>query len=178
MPVTPFHLGPGLAAKAVLGRHMSLTVFGLSQVAMDVEPVVRILRGDFIVHGFTHTYLGATLVGALAVAVGGPVRRHLLARWLPDLGARPAVAASEPAPLTWRAAAIGAFGGTYSHVLLDSVMHADLVPLAPFADGNALLGAVSLVTLHVACVVSGLLGALGLGVAIFRSGSARFRARL
>jgi hypothetical protein len=47
MPVTPFHLGPGLAAKAVLGRHMSLTVFGLGQVAMDLEPGLRMLRGAF-----------------------------------------------------------------------------------------------------------------------------------
>src|SRR5690242_21493676 len=83
-----------------------------------------------------------------------------------------------PSPLTRRAAAVGAFGGTCSHVLLDSGMHADLVPLAPFADGNSLLGVVSLATLHGACVVTGLLGALGLGVDALRSGSARFGGRL
>jgi hypothetical protein len=112
------------------------------------------------------------------MAVGGPVRRYLLAHWLPDPGARPAGAASGPSPLTRRAAAVGAFGGTYSHVLLDSVMHADMVPLAPFADGNALLGAVSLAVLHAACAVTGLLGALGLGLAARRSGSTRFGGRL
>ena len=177
MPVTPLHLGPGLAAKALLGRHMSLTLFGLGQVVMDVEPVVRILRGDFVLHGFTHTYLGATVIGAAVMMVGGPVRRYLLTHWLPDLGARRA-GARAPAPLTRRAAAVGAFGGTCSHVLLDSGMHADLVPLAPFADGNSLLGVVSLATLHGACVVTGLLGALGLGVDALRSGSARFGGRL
>jgi hypothetical protein len=178
MPVTPFHLGPGLSAKAVLGRHMSLTVFGLSQVAMDVEPALRILRGDFALHGFTHTYLGATLIGAAVIGVGGPVRRYLLTHWLPDLGARPTGAPPEPSPLTRRAAAVGAFAGTYSHVLLDSLMHADMAPLAPFADNNPLLGLVSVVTLHAACVVTGLLGALGLGVAALRSGSDRLGGRL
>lgn len=30
MPITPFHMGPGLLVKAVGGRHVSLTVFGFS----------------------------------------------------------------------------------------------------------------------------------------------------
>jgi len=50
--------------------------------------------------------------------------------------------------------------GTYSHVLLDSVMHADLRPLAPFAETSALLGIVSVGTLHLLCVFGGVLGAL------------------
>ena len=59
MPFTPFHMGPGLAIKAVSGRYLSLMVFGFSQVAMDIEPLVRMIRGDAVLHGFTHTYLGA-----------------------------------------------------------------------------------------------------------------------
>lgn len=62
MPFTPFHMGPGLAVKAVSGRRFSLMVFGFCQVAIDIEPLVRMLRGDIVIHGFTQTYLGATLV--------------------------------------------------------------------------------------------------------------------
>ena len=43
MPVTPLHLGPGVVFKAIAGKHMSLTVFGLSQVVMDVEVVGRLV---------------------------------------------------------------------------------------------------------------------------------------
>ena len=46
-------MGPGLAIKAVTGRHLSLLVFGVSQVVIDVEPLVRIIRGDAVLHGFT-----------------------------------------------------------------------------------------------------------------------------
>ena len=47
--------------------------------------------------------------------------------------------------ISWSAAAAGAFIGTYSHVLLDSIMHADMAPLAPWSPHNAMLGAVTIV---------------------------------
>lgn len=83
MPFTPFHMGPGLAVKAESGRHFSLMVFGFSQVMIDIEPLVRIIRGDAMVHGFTHTYLGATLIAVLSVVVGRPVCQFFLNYWAP-----------------------------------------------------------------------------------------------
>ena len=44
MPFTPIHLGPGLAFKAIGGRHFSLMVFGGAQVLMDLEPLIGILQ--------------------------------------------------------------------------------------------------------------------------------------
>lgn len=124
MPVTAFHLGPGIAAKAVLGRRVSLMVFAFSQVAMDVEPVAHVLRGD---------------------AVVGPTR------------------------IPWRAAIVGAVLGTYSHIFLDSIMHADMQPLAPFVETNTMLGAISTGSLHLVCLASGGLGVVALAlVFIFR----------
>jgi len=75
MPFTPFHMGPGLAVKAVTGRYFSLTVFGFCQVAIDIEPLVRMIRGDIVIHGFTHTYLGATLIAFVSVVAGRDRRR-------------------------------------------------------------------------------------------------------
>jgi hypothetical protein len=66
MPITPFHMGSGLLVKAVCGRHASVMVFGFSQVAMDIETLVRIVRDDVALHGFARTYLGATVVGVAA----------------------------------------------------------------------------------------------------------------
>ena len=37
MPFTPFHMGPALATKAVLGRHFSVPLYGVMQVAIDSE---------------------------------------------------------------------------------------------------------------------------------------------
>lgn len=68
MPFTPFHMGAGLALKAVAGRHFSVLTFGIAQVAMDIEPLVGMLRGAAVLHGPTHTYLGAST--AVASAMG------------------------------------------------------------------------------------------------------------
>jgi hypothetical protein len=160
-------MGPGLAIKSLAGRRFSLMVFGFSQVAMDVEPLVRIIRGDAILHGFTHTYLGATLIGLLSVIVGRPVCQFLLHYWKPDpyspfLNWLPA-----PKHIPWPAAIAGAFVGTYSHVFFDSIMHSDMQPLAPLVEANSLLHLISVDELHIVCVLSGILGAL-LMYAVFR----------
>lgn len=174
MPVTPFHMGPGLAAKAVLGRHLSLVVFGFSQVAIDLEPMVHLLRGDAVLHGVAHTYLGATLVAAISAVVGRPICQRLLERFTPDPESPFLIWLRGPHRITWPAAIVGAFVGTYSHVFLDSIMHADVLPLAPFSSAGALLGVVSVESLHLLCVASGALGALGLGVAFARRRARRF----
>lgn len=157
MPFTPFHLGPGIAVKALTGERFSLTVFSFTQVLIDLEPLVRLLRGDWVVHGFTHTLIGATLVAVVALLLGRPCCRWLLG-WL-----------HLPTAISWPAAASGAFGGAYTHVLLDSLMHADMRPLAPFSADNALLGLLSYQGIHLFCLFTALFGALWLGsVALWR----------
>jgi membrane-bound metal-dependent hydrolase YbcI (DUF457 family) len=150
MPVTPFHLGPGATFKAVGGRHFSFMVFGGAQVLMDIEPLVRIYLGTPILHGYSHTLLGAFVIGAIAAVTGKPISRFFLVRYaIPHF------------PLTWLAACTGAFVGTISHVLLDAIMHPDMHPWWPFSSDNALLGIISVEALHVWCLVLGILGALG-----------------
>ncbi|NEX21274.1 hypothetical protein G3480_13275 [Thiorhodococcus mannitoliphagus] len=55
MPFTPLHLWPGLALKALGGRHFSFLAFGIAQVAMDIEPLPGLLTGAERLHGPTHT---------------------------------------------------------------------------------------------------------------------------
>lgn len=121
MPFTPFHMGPGLAVKAVAGRHFSLMLFGFSQVAIDIEPLVHIIRGDDVLHGFTHTYVGATLVAVVALFPGRPLCQFLLTYWAPSPDSRFLQWLRGPKVISWPAAIAGAFVGTYSHVFLDSI---------------------------------------------------------
>ena len=160
MPVTPFHMGPGVVIKAVVGRYFSLMVFGLSQVAMDVEPLVRIIRGDAVLHGFTHTYLGATLIGLVSAVVGRPICQLFLNHWSPDSSSPFMNWLRGPKLISWPAAIAGAFVGTYSHVFLDSIMHSDMQPLAPLSEVNGLLHVISVGGLHLLCVLCGVFGAL------------------
>lgn len=62
---------------------MPITPF---QVAMDIEPVIR-MRDDVVLHGFVHTYLGATLIGLVSAVAGRPICQPWLDRWTPDSGA-------------------------------------------------------------------------------------------
>lgn len=161
MPFTPYHMGPGLAVKAVCGRHFSLMVFGFSQVAIDIEPLVGIIRGNAaVVHGFTHTYIGATLIAVFSVVVGRPICQFFLNYWTPDPHSLFLSWLRGPKLISWPAAITGAFVGTYSHVFLDSMMHSDMQPLAPMSDANGLLHIISVGGLRLLCLLSGVLGAL------------------
>ena len=55
-------------------------------------------------------------------------------------------------------------GSVYSHVFLDSVMHADMRPLLPLSDANASLFWIPVDVLHVACVGGGAAGVLLMGI--------------
>ena len=62
--------------------------------------------------------------------------------------------------LTWRETAAGAFVGTYSHVLLDSIMHPDVRLMYPFREVNDLVGIISVEKLDALCLALGVIGVL------------------
>lgn len=150
MPFTPFHLGIGAAAKAAFGGRFSFMVFGGAQVLMDLEPGIKLLAGATPLHGPSHTLLGALGVGALAALTGKPIAEFVL-RFLRFPGYE----------ISWSASVIAAFLGTFSHVALDAIMHADMHPWAPIGSGNELLGMLSMGALHGACLGAGIIGAIG-----------------
>lgn len=147
MPFTPFHLGPGAVFKAIGGRHFSFLVFAGSQVLMDIEPLIGILQHKAVLHGYTHTILGALALGAVAAVAGKPISAFALR-----------ILEIPHFPMTWHAACTGAFSGTYSHIALDAIMHRDMNPWWPLVPGNPLLGTVTLDWLHLSCLVVGILG--------------------
>ena len=156
VPFTPFHFGPGAALHATAPRQISFLSFCAANVLIDVESLYNLINDRHPVHAFLHTYIGATLVLIAVVLLFVAARSFANHLWLPNL-------------LQWRElslvqASLGAALGAYSHVALDSVMHHDIEPLAPFTTANALLGIVSLSTLHFACLALGALGLLGLAI--------------
>lgn len=156
MPITPFHFGPGAAIHAIASRHVSFLAFCAANVLIDVESLYNLVNQRHPVHAFFHTYIGATLVVVAVVALLLVGRAFAKRVWLPDVFGWQALSPSQ--------VGLGAGLGAYSHVALDSVMHHDIQPLAPFSAANALLSVVSLNTLHLACIGLGILGVLVLGV--------------
>ncbi|PZU55893.1 MAG: hypothetical protein DI561_00705 [Thauera sp.] len=119
MPFTPYHFGAGALAKSIAPRHFSFTAFALSNVLIDVEPLVRMLGllDDTILHGPTHTFPGAVVIAALTLPAVRLWDRTAAALRL--TGLRP------PVVPTWMVLT-SALIGTVSHVILDSWMHADM----------------------------------------------------
>ncbi|MBX7229135.1 MAG: metal-dependent hydrolase [Burkholderiaceae bacterium] len=149
MPFTPLHMGPGLLVKSLLQGSFSLMVFGWTQILMDIQPLWVMLTGHGHLHGFSHTYLGATLLGIAAAFSGKYVAEfglYLLSK-------------RDSLPISWPVAISSALIGSFSHVLLDSIMHADVEPFFPFVQSNVFLGILSIETLHKFCIYSGLIGA-------------------
>lgn len=144
-------MGPGILVKGVLQGSFSLMVFGWAQIVMDIQPLIVLLTGEGHLHGFTHTYIGATLI-ALISALSG---KYLSELGLLLLG----LSEEKPINITWPVCFISAFIGSYSHVLLDSIMHADVEPFYPLTLINQFHGILSISTLHKACIYSGLVGA-------------------
>lgn len=164
MPFTPFHMGPGAALKAITGRYFSLMVFGFAQVLIDLEPLVRILRKDSVLHGFSHTYLGAFLIGLFACIAGKALCHGLLRVWNALWNFRYLSWLQIELDISWFAAATGAWIGTFSHVLLDSMMHADVHPFWPISQGNALLDIMPESWLYLSCVALGVFGFMAITV--------------
>lgn len=150
MPFTPFHMGPGVFVKALLQGSFSLMVFGYTQIIMDLQPLFVMVSGDGHLHGFSHTFVGATLI-ALFSALSG--------KYLSEFGLKIIYRREERVfKITWLVAVISAFIGSYSHVLLDGIMHSDVEPFFPLNKVNPLLGIVSISTLHTLCLASGIVG--------------------
>jgi len=160
MPIPPFHFGPGAAIHAAAPRYVSFLAFCAANVLMDIEPLYYILTQQYPLHRFFHTYVGAALVAIWTTALFAVSHRAAKDLRLPD-------------PFNWqhlglRAVAIGATAGTFSHILLDSMMHSDIRPFAPFSNSNSLLGVISIQALYASCAVSGLVAIILLGVQSFQ----------
>lgn len=152
MPFTPFHMGPGLLIKAVMQGSFSLMVFGWAQILMDIQPLIAMTSSQGKVHGFSHTWLGAIFIGFVAALSGKYLSQYgLKILEIPVKGAT---------NIKWTVCFISAFIGSFSHILLDSIMHSDMSPGYPVTESNLLLGIISVYTLHLSCFLAGVLGGI------------------
>lgn len=152
MPFTPYHMGAGIAIKAVSQRKFSLLIFGWAQILTDLQPLLVIITHKGVYHGYSHTYIGAVVLGIVTAVTG---------KYLAETGLR-IIQQRQYLPIRWSVAFISAFIGTFSHVLLDSITHIDVKPFMPFSDVNSLPGSVSTGAMEVFLVFCGIVGALAM----------------
>lgn len=151
MPFTPIHMGPGILLKSLMQGSFSLMVFGWTQIIMDIQPLIVLITGEGHLHGFTHTYIGASLLAVVSASTG---------KYLSETGLRILrIPSSTHISISWWVVLLSAFIGCYSHVLMDSIMHSDIQPFYPVTPTNSLLGVISVDALHKLSLYSGLFGA-------------------
>jgi hypothetical protein len=151
-------MGAAMIVKPAMRQHFSILVFGVAQVAMDIEPLIGMIRDWDVLHGPTHTILGALVIGAIVAWLSPPLCNFILVRFNGEVAQHKLQWLQESYPLTRTAAIAGAFFGTISHLVLDSLMHHDIHPLAPFSNANPLTDLVSHDGVYQLCVVLGVIG--------------------
>ena len=168
IPFTPFHMGAAMIVKPAVRRHFSVLVFGIAQVAMDIEPMIGMIRNWDVLHGPSHTTLGALLIAALVAWLSLPLCNFILSKFNQEVAHHNVAWLQEPYPITRAAAWTGALFGTLSHLVLDSLMHHDIHPLAPFSNANPLADLVSHDGVYQLCVVLGVVGTVAWAVGKWR----------
>ncbi|MCA9074948.1 MAG: DUF4184 family protein [Planctomycetaceae bacterium] len=159
MPFTPFHFGPGIVAKACAPHRFWLSTFVAANVLIDLEVLYYLHHGEAPVHRYLHTYIGGVAMGLVA-AFGMFAVTVLLIRCLSVDSRWMQEQRSVPKGKLLRESMFAGLLGGVSHVLLDSLMHHDMNPLWPFAQGNALAGTIEVGTLHGALGLTGFFGVI------------------
>lgn len=153
-------MGAALIAKPALNRHISVIAFGIAQVAMDIEPGIGMLTGADVLHGPTHTILGALVIAYLVMIIAPVVCNLLLSKWNKEVTFHKLRWLIQSESTSKTAVTVGAFFGTLSHVLLDSLIHHDIHPLQPFSQANPLNSLISHDGVYQLCAIAGVVGAV------------------
>jgi hypothetical protein len=163
MPVTPFHIIAAVPIKAIAPKQFSWSIFALTNVVIDLEPIMLYLVTLNPQHLFFHTIIGATLIAILCATFGKRWCEIAIDIWNDEIRGKPEARwFTSERKISKTSAWAGALIGAWSHLLLDSFMHDDIKPLSPFTNANFLLGTIDIVWLHSICLIFGLLGGLAL----------------
>jgi membrane-bound metal-dependent hydrolase YbcI (DUF457 family) len=144
MPFTPFHFGPTATIGLLARKCIDLPVFVLVNVAIDVESLLVMLFGfNYPLHGYCHTFLIGSLVGAIFAILAYLSRRFIL---------RIMTTISLPYETSFKKIFFSSLLGVWFHVLLDAPIYPDIRPFYPYSS-NPLYGIVSLITMYLICSI-------------------------
>jgi membrane-bound metal-dependent hydrolase YbcI (DUF457 family) len=123
MPFTPFHWGPALLLGLALFTVFDLPALLISSVIVDVEPFYALRFGRSLpLHGFFHSYMGASILGVLVAFVMYPLRglsNMIMTRF----------GLSQES--SFKKILFTSLFGVYSHVFLDSFLYSEMTPFYP-----------------------------------------------
>ncbi len=144
MPLTPFHWSVVLFG-FILFDVLYLPALIISSVLMDLEPFYYMFiapRSDGVLHGFFHTYIGVTLIAIVVALLLIKYRKHV------DSFMNVFKVKQPQNKISNKLILVSSLLAAWSHVLLDSFMHADLQPFWPVTTANPFLHLVNVSNIY------------------------------
>lgn len=128
MPFTPFHLGPALLLGLALFTVFDLPALLMASVIPDIEPfyVMYFNVSGYPLHGFFHSYLGASILAFFVAAIVYSLR---------GLFGKVMAFFQIPQKTSLKKILLTSFVGVYFHVFLDSFLYGEMEPFYPL-QGN------------------------------------------
>lgn len=151
MPLTPFHLGPGLFLGALTLKFFNLWAILLGSGVMDIEPLILLFIGRCYScphHGFFHSILGAIL-GSLILSL-------ILWKFKEKLN-RISLKFKISQSFSFKNLYFSSLMAWLVHVLFDSFMHYDVFPFWP-SKFNPFLNLISISQVYLLTIILGLIG--------------------
>ncbi|QDT43748.1 hypothetical protein Pan241w_38520 [Gimesia alba] len=128
-----------------------------ANVLIDLEVLYYLSRNEPPLHRYLHTYAGGLAAGMVAgLLMFGVIQ--VLRRLLPADSRWEKRLAQTPRRQMLRQSILAGVIGGASHILLDSLMHAEMQPFWPLAEGNVLAGIISVPALHITLAAIGFFG--------------------
>jgi len=159
MPITPFHLGPGMLLGMIFFRFVNLPTFLAASIIADIEPFLVIVLGlDYPLHGFFHSFPGGSILALIVSLFLSRFKRS--ADKMMDFF-------KMKQEMSSRNVFIAAFSGVYLHIFLDSFLYTDIRPFFPI-DANPFYGLVSYGDVILFCALSFVLGILSYGYRLIK----------
>mgnify|MGYP001207067762 CR=1 FL=1 len=162
MPITPFHIIAVAPIKSFFPKYFSWSVFALTNIIIDTEVLYYLLTTNIPSHKFFHTIIGASIIAIICSTLGKPVCEFGLRIWNDNLQnektMKNLVWLKTNKKITFVSSWCGAFTAAYLHLLLDSFVHFDIAPLAPFTNQNYFLDMISIQNIYYICLGCFLIG--------------------
>ena len=149
MPLTPFHLGPGLLLGTLTIRFFNIWAILFGSVVMDIEPVFGIVLTGSSYHGFLHTILGAILGSLILAAI-----LYLLRKPLNSISLKFKIQQSFSFKILFSSVLVG----WLIHIFFDSLAHPDVFPFWPSTFNPILIGREIYWPLSLIFIILGILG--------------------
>jgi len=153
MPLTPFHLGPGLFLGSLTLRIFNLWALLLGSVVMDIEPLVLLIINPCYScphHGFFHSILGAISGSLILAAILWKFREKL-----DKISLKFKIAQS----FSFKTLYFSSLFAWIAHIFFDSLMHYDVFPFWPSAF-NPFLNLISITQVYLLTIILGIIGVI------------------